>query len=126
MPVRFAVPDFSPRAFSFLELCFCAATGGTAAGVKWTVPAAWTEQAARPMRVATYTVPPAKGGEAGECGVFYFGNGQGGTRRRERRALGEPVRGRRRRRKTAVETVNGLQGAPRPARPARTSRPAGR
>jgi len=31
------------------------------------------------MRVATYLVPGPKGGEAGECAVFYFGKGQGGT-----------------------------------------------
>jgi len=30
------------------------------------------------MRVATYDVPSAPGSEAGECGVFYFGQGQGG------------------------------------------------
>jgi hypothetical protein len=50
---------------------------GTAAGVKWTVPASWKLEAGRPMRVATYTIPSA-GSEAGECGVFFFGSGQGG------------------------------------------------
>jgi hypothetical protein len=30
------------------------------------------------MRVATYAVPAAKGSEAGECSVFFFGAGQGG------------------------------------------------
>ena len=30
------------------------------------------------MRVATYAVPGAKGAEAGECAVFFFGPGQGG------------------------------------------------
>ena len=30
------------------------------------------------MRVATYAVPAAKGAEAGECAVFFFGPGQGG------------------------------------------------
>ncbi len=31
------------------------------------------------MRVATYRIPPASGDkEAGECGVFFFGTGQGG------------------------------------------------
>ena len=30
------------------------------------------------MRVATYAVPAAKGSEAGECAVFFFGSGQGG------------------------------------------------
>jgi hypothetical protein len=52
--------------------------GGTA-GVNWTAPALWKEQAPRQMRAATYTVPAAPGdAEAGECGVYYFGKGQGG------------------------------------------------
>jgi hypothetical protein len=55
-----------------------AALGG-AAGVTWTAPAPWKEQAPRPMRAATYTVPAAPGdAEPGECGVYYFGKGQGG------------------------------------------------
>lgn len=56
-----------------------AAQGVTSAGIQWTVPAGWTEQPPRQMRLATYVVPAAKGAEAGECGVFYFGKGQGGT-----------------------------------------------
>ena len=48
-------------------------------GLTWTAPAQWSAQGARPMRLATYSVPAAKsGGEAGECAVFYFGPGQGG------------------------------------------------
>ncbi len=32
------------------------------------------------MRLATYTVPPAQGDQdSGECGVYYFGAGQGGS-----------------------------------------------
>jgi hypothetical protein len=31
------------------------------------------------MRMATYTLPAAAGGEAGECGVFFFGKGKGGS-----------------------------------------------
>lgn len=51
-----------------------------AAGVHWTAPGSWKAQAARPMRAATYTVPAAPGDkEDGECGVYYFGNGQGGS-----------------------------------------------
>jgi hypothetical protein len=51
-----------------------------AGGVKWTMPAGWKSQGARPMRAATYEIPAAPGDkEAGECGVFYFGPGQGGT-----------------------------------------------
>ena len=30
------------------------------------------------MRAASYTIPAVPGAEAGGCGVFYFGNGQGG------------------------------------------------
>ena len=63
-------------------LLACAAAAlaleGTAAGVKWTVPATWKLEAGRAMRVATYTIPSAPGTEPGECGVFFFGSGQGG------------------------------------------------
>ena len=52
---------------------------GAAAGVRWKVPSRWSEQPARQMRVATYTIPGAAGAEAGECAVFYFGPGQGGS-----------------------------------------------
>ncbi len=49
-------------------------------GLAWTVPARWTAQGERPMRIATYLVPMAKGdAEAGECAVFYFGPNQGGS-----------------------------------------------
>jgi hypothetical protein len=44
------------------------------AGVHWTMPASWKAEAQRPMRVATYTVAPG-----GECGMYYFGAGQGGS-----------------------------------------------
>ena len=54
------------------------AAEGSAPGVKWTVPASWKTQPERPMRAATYDIPAAPGAEAGECGVFYFGQGQGG------------------------------------------------
>ena len=51
-----------------------------AAGLRWTAPAGWTTEAARPMRAATYTIPPATGDKAaGECVVSFFGAGQGGT-----------------------------------------------
>ena len=33
----------------------------------------------KPMRKATYGIPAAPGAEAGECGVFFFGKGQGGS-----------------------------------------------
>lgn len=54
-------------------------TETSAGGVHWTVPASWTAAAARSMRVATYAIPAAAGAEAGECGVFFFGTGQGGS-----------------------------------------------
>jgi len=53
--------------------------GISSAGVRWTVPDGWSEQPAKAMRIATYRVPPAKDSEIGECGVFYFGKGQGGS-----------------------------------------------
>lgn len=53
---------------------------GTAAGVSWTVPARWETQPPRMMRVATYLIPMAEGDdEPGECAVFFFGQGQGGS-----------------------------------------------
>ena len=54
------------------------ASTATAGGIQWTVPARWTAGAGSSMRVATYEVPAAKGGTAGECAVFFFGSGQGG------------------------------------------------
>jgi hypothetical protein len=51
----------------------------TGAGIVWSYPSRWTQGGARPMRVATYTVPAAEGdSETGECAVFFFGPGQGG------------------------------------------------
>ncbi len=51
----------------------------SAAGVRWDVPSSWTVAPAKQMRVATYSIPAAKGdGEGAECGVFHFGSGQGG------------------------------------------------
>jgi hypothetical protein len=49
-----------------------------AGGIQWTVPARWSPGAGSAMRVATYAVPAARGAEAGECAVFFFGTGQGG------------------------------------------------
>ena len=52
----------------------------SAAGLRWTVPAGWATEAARPMRAATYAIPPSAGDKApGECVVSFFGAGQGGT-----------------------------------------------
>ena len=52
----------------------------TAAGLGWTAPAGWSSEGARPMRAATYRVAPAAGDSvAAECGVYFFGKGQGGS-----------------------------------------------
>src|SRR6476659_7008396 len=72
----------SSRLGLFLLLAVSAAAlavEGMSAGVQWTVPPSWKPQAERPMRVATYDVPAAPGSQPGECGVFYFGQGQGGS-----------------------------------------------
>jgi hypothetical protein len=44
------------------------------AGISWTVPAGWKADAGQQARFGTYRVPPG-----GECGIYYFGAGQGGT-----------------------------------------------
>lgn len=53
----------------------------TVAGLKWTLPAGWkAESGSRPMRAATYTIPPTAGDkDNGECAVYFFGEGQGGA-----------------------------------------------
>ncbi|HYM12336.1 MAG TPA: hypothetical protein VEU62_16490, partial [Bryobacterales bacterium] len=52
--------------------------GETAAGIQWATPSGWKPEGSRPMRAATYAIPAARGDkEAGECGVYYFGPGQG-------------------------------------------------
>jgi hypothetical protein len=49
-------------------------------GVKWDAPRRWAVRPARPMRLATYSIPAAGGDrEDAECAVFYFGPGQGGS-----------------------------------------------
>ncbi len=47
-------------------------------GLAWSVPAGWKTLEPRAMRLATYGVPAAGGGEGCECAVFYFGPNQGG------------------------------------------------
>ena len=50
------------------------------AGLKWTPPKGWKTEGARPMRAATYTIPPTAGDSASaECVVYFFGPGQGGS-----------------------------------------------
>lgn len=64
-----------------LMLCLSSAvlSAESAGGLRWTMPAGWKAEAARPMRAATYTVAAAPGdAAAAECAVFFFGRGQGG------------------------------------------------
>ena len=57
-----------------------ASAADSGAGMRWTPPASWKAEAQRPMRLATYTAPLASGDSgAAECGVYYFGQGQGGS-----------------------------------------------
>lgn len=54
--------------------------GDSVAGLKWTAPAGWKTEGPRPMRAATYTIPPAAGDTtSAECVVFFFGAGEGGS-----------------------------------------------
>jgi hypothetical protein len=84
-------------------------------GVEWTAPSNWKAQAARPMRAATYLVPAASGdADNGECGVYYFGAGQGGSVQANldrwigqfQQADGKPAK---QAAKTKNETVHGLK-----------------
>ena len=61
--------------------CAVVLSAESVAGLKWTAPAGWkTEANSSNMRAATYSVAPAAGDTApGECVVYYFGPGQGGT-----------------------------------------------
>lgn len=71
-------PRVLPPAASVLAAALLLAAEGTAGGVRWSLPAGWSAGPARPMRVATYAIPAARGAEPGECGVYYFGKGEGG------------------------------------------------
>jgi len=60
--------------------CAVGLRADSAAGVKWTPPAGWMAQGPRPMRAATYVIAPEFGEKSGaECGVYFFGAGQGGS-----------------------------------------------
>jgi hypothetical protein len=64
----------------FIGLCSFRALAESAAGVHWTAPAGWKTEAPQPMRAATYTVAAVPGDKANaECGVYFFGAGQGGS-----------------------------------------------
>jgi hypothetical protein len=84
----------------------------SAGGVQWTPPKRWSKEADRPMRAATYKVPKSAGDpEDGECGVFFFGAGQGGGTQANldrwskqfQTPGGQPVEP-----KTKKETINGF------------------
>jgi hypothetical protein len=66
---------------AFVLLCFMLSLAGeSVAGLQWKMPAGWKAEASRPMRAATYTIPPAGGDhETAECAVYFFGAGQGGS-----------------------------------------------
>lgn len=54
--------------------------GQGVAGLGWSLPDGWVLGKERAMRFATYVVSAASGDpEDGECSVFYFGSGQGGS-----------------------------------------------
>lgn len=62
-----------------LVLAVGAAFAESAAGVKWRAPQGWKAEGARPMRAATYAIPPEFGEKSeAECGLYFFGAGQGG------------------------------------------------
>jgi len=65
-----------------LSLCLCSigALAESAGGMRWTAPDGWTSEGPQPMRAATYSIAPASGDKASaECGVYFFGAGQGGS-----------------------------------------------
>ena len=62
-----------------------------AGGLHWKAPAEWTSKGATRMRAANYGIPAAAGdSEDGECAVYFFGPGQGGSAQANvRRWLGQ-------------------------------------
>ena len=62
-----------------------------AGGLQWNAPEDWISKGPTRMRVANYVVPAASGdSENGECAVYFFGPGQGGSVRANiRRWLGQ-------------------------------------
>jgi hypothetical protein len=69
-----------PGVILFVVLSTATLIAESAAGLRWAPPAGWKSEGARPMRAATYTVAPAAGDkDSAECGVYFFGAGQGGS-----------------------------------------------
>ena len=68
------------RILTVVLLLVALVLGEAVAGLKWTSPAGWQAEGARPMRAASYTIPPAAGDATGaECAIYFFGPGQGGS-----------------------------------------------
>ena len=66
-----AACDESPREVPVSPSPPVAASENSVAGVTWEVPATWSAQPERSMRVATYELP-GTGAAPGECAVFHF------------------------------------------------------
>ncbi len=99
---------FASSALLLLAPLLAAALEGSGGGLRWAVPPGWTAQPPRQMRVATYAIPPKAGGEPGECGVFYFGQRQGGSAAENIERWGTQFEGAPPP-ATAVETVDGMR-----------------
>ena len=68
------------RACFLFLICSAALFSESVAGLKWTPPAGWKSSGTTSMRAATYPVAPVPGDkDAGECAVYFFGLGQGGS-----------------------------------------------
>ena len=76
-----AMTSRAPFVVTFMAIaCVASLRAESAAGVKWAAPAGWTAQGPRPMRAATYAIAPEFGEKsAAECGIYFFGTGQGGS-----------------------------------------------
>lgn len=62
------------RVIAATALAVAVLAADSGAGIHWTMPSSWKAQPGRPMRLATYSVGPNA-----ECGVYYFGPGEGGS-----------------------------------------------
>ncbi len=61
-------------------MCAALMNAESVANLQWKAPAGWSSKGEAPMRAATYPVAAAAGDkEGGECVVYFFGQGQGGT-----------------------------------------------
>jgi hypothetical protein len=70
----------SAAAAALVVILCSAARADEGGGLKWSAPAAWKKGPDRPMRLATYSIPAAKGdAAAAELAVFYFGPAEGGS-----------------------------------------------